>query len=267
MDQPADDLLPLILGRVPKWKDLSLVSDKVNEVKRSKDSRTHVLTHEFLKVLPPQPIQFATYFRGCMYVVCAAVPSSSPTRVYYSVVGTNFLTQVPVILIFGTTRSYIRGRNCLLVYDMYTNKWEPPVFTPQAFGSSLNVTVRNRLYMLAASPPMWWDAGSYGPFPILNDGLGLCSCGSYFHFHLGKPFMAELNGRVAIIWVHKDDEEVEADFSKLCMCLISISVNGGFVRGTQEKVEVVDLVPRSYDIYKCIEVLSEPESTTATTSS
>ncbi|CDY56724.1 BnaCnng31100D [Brassica napus] len=32
---------------------------------------------------------------------------------------------------------------------------------------------------------MWWDAGSYGPFPILNDGLGLCSCGSYFHFHLG----------------------------------------------------------------------------------
>ncbi|CDY56723.1 hypothetical protein HID58_071572 [Brassica napus] len=79
--------------------------------------------------------------------------------------------------------------------------------------------------------------------------------------------MAELNGRVAIIWVHKDDEEVEADFSKLCMCLISISVNGGFVRGTQEKVEVVDLVPRSYDIYKCIEVLSEPESTTASTSS
>lgn len=72
---------------------------------------------------------------------------------------------------------------------------------------------------------------------------------------LSKPFMAELNGRVAIIWVHKDDEEVEADFSKLCMCLISISVNGGFVRGTQEKVEVVDLVPRSYDIYKCIEVL------------
>ena len=181
MDQPADDLLPLILGRVPKWKDLSLVSDKVNEVlnsseirdvqdrrgsnsvwirfkngetlvecqvKRSKDSRTHVLTHEFLKVLPPQPIQFATYFRGCMYVVCAAVPSSSPTRVYYFVVGTNFLTQAPVmkedvdfkaagvvggkILIFGTTRSYIRGRNCLLVYNMYTNKWEPPVFTPQA---------------------------------------------------------------------------------------------------------------------------------------
>lgn len=49
--------------------------------------------------------------------------------------------------------------------------------------------------------------------------------------------------KFAFFWLQKDDEEDEFELIKLCMCLISVSLEDGLVRETQEKLEFVGHPP------------------------